>query len=92
MAARSVVVASDLPGYAAVAGGHAAFVPPGDADALAATLGGALADAVAGRGLGSPAALDGAVAHAAQYAMLALAARYETLYERAREIRIPAHG
>ena len=38
MAAGAPVVCSDLAGFRAVAGGAAAQVPPGDADALAETL------------------------------------------------------
>jgi phosphatidylinositol alpha-mannosyltransferase len=40
MAARAVVVASDIVGYRDAAGGHAVLVPPGDVPALAAALGG----------------------------------------------------
>ena len=46
MAARTVVVASDIAGYRDVAGGHAVLVPPGDPSALAA----ALSTGPAGRG------------------------------------------
>ncbi len=35
MAARTAVVASDIPGYEAVVGGHGLLVPPGDVAALA---------------------------------------------------------
>jgi phosphatidylinositol alpha-mannosyltransferase len=38
MAARTAVVASDIPGYRAAAGGHARLVPPGHDVALAETL------------------------------------------------------
>ncbi|MGH9079417.1 MAG: glycosyltransferase family 4 protein [Acidimicrobiales bacterium] len=38
MAARTVVVASDIDGYRDAAGGHAVMVPPGDARALAEAL------------------------------------------------------
>ncbi|MGH9078668.1 MAG: glycosyltransferase, partial [Acidimicrobiales bacterium] len=38
MAARTVVVASDIEGYRDAAGGHAVMVPPGDVRALAETL------------------------------------------------------
>ena len=38
MAARTVVVASDIPGYRDAAGGHAVLTPPGDSGALAEAL------------------------------------------------------
>jgi phosphatidylinositol alpha-mannosyltransferase len=38
MAARTAVVASDIPGYRAAAGGHARLVPPGDDVALTEAL------------------------------------------------------
>jgi len=38
MAARTMVVASDIDGYREAAGGHAVLVPPGDAHVLADTL------------------------------------------------------
>lgn len=82
MAARAAVVASDLPGYAAVAGGHALLVPPGDIGALARALRGVLADAAAGTGRCTPAALEAAAAHAAQWSMGAQAERYLAIYER----------
>ena len=44
MAAGTPVVCSDLDGFRAVAGGAAALVPPGDADALAETLRALLTD------------------------------------------------
>ncbi len=42
MAAGTVVVASDIEGYRAAAGGHAVLVPPGQVDALARALDGVL--------------------------------------------------
>ena len=82
MAARAFVVASDLPGYRAVVGGHGVLVPPGDPAALAPALAGALTDAATRHGGSSPQALDAAVAHATQWAMPAVAARYVDVYER----------
>jgi phosphatidyl-myo-inositol alpha-mannosyltransferase len=82
MAARTVVVASDIPGYAAVLGSHGVLVPPGDAVALARALGAALVDVATGGGCGSPAALDAAFARAARWSMPSLAARYVEIYER----------
>jgi phosphatidylinositol alpha-mannosyltransferase len=79
MAARTPVVASDLPGYANVArdGRDALLVPPGDA--------GAVADAIA-KVLADPVTADSLVASGEQrarsFSMEALAERYEALYER----------
>jgi phosphatidylinositol alpha-mannosyltransferase len=83
MAARAAVVASALPGYAAVAQDHGTLVTPGDAGALARSLGEVLEEAAGGRGRCAPEALDAAVAHAARWAMPAQAARYAALYEQA---------
>jgi phosphatidyl-myo-inositol alpha-mannosyltransferase len=82
MAARAAVVASDLPGYAAVASGHGALVAPGDVAALARTLQAVAADAATGTGWCAPGALDAAFAHASQWAMPAVAQRYVAVYER----------
>ena len=81
MAARTAVVASDLPGYAFVAGDHARLVPPGDAGALAAALVEMLTDATQATGAASPGALDAARAHAATWSMARLSRRYAALYE-----------
>jgi len=83
MAARCAVVASELEGYVAAAGGHAALVPPGNVGALARALGIALADAVEGSGQSSPDALKAAEAHAARWSMEELASRYVEVYQRA---------
>jgi len=83
MAARCAVVASDLEGYRAAAGGHAALVAPGDAAALGRALRVALADAVEGSGLSSKEALNAAVAHAQGWSMDALAECYLNAYARA---------
>jgi phosphatidylinositol alpha-mannosyltransferase len=83
MAARTAVVASDIPGYAFVAGHHAVLVAPGDVEALAGALTGAVADAVGGTGTSAPAVLDGAVAHAATWSMTRLADRYVAIYDAA---------
>jgi phosphatidylinositol alpha-mannosyltransferase len=82
MAARTAVVASDLPGYAAVAAGHGVLVAPGDVTALARALEAVRADAVTGTGRCAPGALDAAFAHASQWSMPAIAARYVSVYER----------
>jgi phosphatidylinositol alpha-mannosyltransferase len=81
MAARTAVVASDIPGYAFVAGRHGLLVAPGDAAALARALTLALADAASGTGTSSPAALESAYAHAATWSMTALAERYVGIYD-----------
>ncbi|HEY1828287.1 MAG TPA: glycosyltransferase family 4 protein [Acidimicrobiales bacterium] len=82
MAAGCVLVASDIEGYAAAAGGHAELVPPGDVAALARALEMSLADAVTGSGRSSVDALKAALAHAEAWSMDALAARYVEVYER----------
>ncbi len=83
MAAGCAVVASDIEGYRAAAGGHAVLVPPGDPDALARALGVVLADVDAGSGASSPEAHKAAEAHARAWSMDALAQRYVEIYERA---------
>ena len=83
MAAGCAVVASDVEGYRAAAGGHAALVPPGDAGALARSLGGALADAVEGVGQSSTEARKAATEYARAWSMDTLAGRYLDVYARA---------
>ncbi len=83
MAAGCAVVASDLEGYRAAAGGYAALVTPGDALALAGALEAALADADQGSGHSSPEARAAALAHARAWSMDALADRYVDVYEEA---------
>jgi phosphatidylinositol alpha-mannosyltransferase len=83
MAAGCAVVASDIEGYRAASGGHAALVPPGDVPALARALGVALADAVEGSAQSSPEARKAAVEHAENWSMDKLAARYVDVYRRA---------
>lgn len=92
MAAGCAVVASDIPGYRAAAGGHAALVAPGEPEALAV----ALADEVARHASGPaaappgtdgarllPAHLQAARRHAEEWSMDRLAKRYVALYRRA---------
>jgi phosphatidylinositol alpha-mannosyltransferase len=82
MAAGCAVVASDIEGYRAAAGGHATLVPPGDAAALARALDGVLAD------LGSAASVlarKEATEYARAWSMDTLAERYLDLYGRAIE-------
>ena len=78
MAARTPVVASDLPGYRNVVknGDEALLVPPGDSAALARALRASLTesdrtDALIGTGL----------ARADEFSMSRLAARYVEIYE-----------
>ena len=80
MAARTAVVASDIPGYAAVAGEHAVLVQPGDEEALAAALGSVGADATTHTGRCAPEALEAAREHASQWDMRLVAARYVDVY------------
>jgi len=80
MAARCAVVASDLPGYRAAAGGHAVLVPPGDVVALAKTLAETLAAATEGTGSSSPPALAAGLRHAEGWSMDRLAERYVGIY------------
>ncbi len=83
MAARCAVVASDLEGYRAAAGGHAALVPPGDVVALSRALGVALADVTEKSGQSSPESLKAAEVYAEAWSMETLAERYVEFYERA---------
>lgn len=83
MAAGCAVVASDIDGYAAAAGGHASLVAPGDVGALTQALDAALADAAASAGLSSPDALKASLAYAGEWSMDSLAARYVEIYQRA---------
>ena len=87
MAARSAVVASDLPGYRAAAQGHAELVAPGDPKALAEQLEISLADAESATGRSSEPALDAAFAYASSRSMSAVAKQYLSAYEEAIERR-----
>ena len=91
MAARTVVVASDIAGYRAAAGGRAVLVPPGRkaplAQSLEAVLSGASATEPAGAGRvhGDPGRarqrwLTSAADRAGGWSMGHLAERYEALY------------
>ncbi|HUC36207.1 MAG TPA: glycosyltransferase family 4 protein [Acidimicrobiales bacterium] len=80
MAARTAVVASDIPGYSFVGASHASLVPPGEREALAGALSAGLADARSGTGTCAPEALDAAFDRARHWSMEALAARYVGLY------------
>lgn len=92
MAARAVVVASDIPGYAAVVGSHGVLVPPDDEAALAGALGTVLSGAAASsrRAVGTPSFLDAAAAHARHWSMDAVAERYVEVYDLALDTGTPA--
>lgn len=83
MAAHTLVVASDIPGYSAVISSHGVLVPPGDVQALTGALSSVLDDVATRRGSASPRFLDEAAAHARQWSMEAVAARYLEVYEEA---------
>jgi phosphatidylinositol alpha-mannosyltransferase len=94
MAARTVVVASDIDGYRDAAAGHALLVPPGDARSLAEALAGVLEGRTAqlrcdtgGRGSdlddGRGQWLDAAAARASRQSMGRLAEWYEGIYRSA---------
>ena len=83
MAARTLVVASDIDGYRDAAGPDAVLVAPGDPASLAKALGAALEPPVPGTGTEArerEAFLDGASARAQRWSMQRLAARYEEIY------------
>lgn len=82
MAAGTIVVASDIPGYRAAAAGHAELVPPGDAVALGRAVGAVLAEVATGSGRAAPGARDAARAHARRWSMEELARQYLAVYER----------
>ena len=81
-AAGCSVVASDLAGYRAAAGGHAALVPAGDPVALAGALRAALAEVHQASGRADPEARRAAAAHAEQWSMHRLAEAYDERYRR----------
>lgn len=83
MAARCVTVASDIPAYRSVAGGHASLVSPGDSGALRRALVTAIGDVTRAGGRASAAALEAAASYASGFSMAAMAARYEAIYEEA---------
>jgi phosphatidylinositol alpha-mannosyltransferase len=80
MAARTVVVASDIDGYRQAAGGCAVLAPPGDPDALSSALLGVLDGSLAGSGGGREAWLEAGAARAGRWSMASLAACYEEHY------------
>lgn len=86
MAARTVVVASDIDGYRSAAGGHAVLFPPGDVPGLARTLAeqlGTPRGATVAGGADPTTGLDGACEWAAHWSMGSLAEWYESVYRSA---------
>jgi len=82
MAARSAVVASDIPGYAYVVGAHGVLVPPKDPAALTGALQAALRDCEGRSGICSETALERSSSHVRQWSMEQVSSRYTSLYER----------
>ena len=84
MAARTLVVASDIDGYRDAVGRDAVLVPPGDPAALAAVLASALATPAPGAARAARSALaarlDSASARAEHWSMARLAEAYERVY------------
>jgi phosphatidylinositol alpha-mannosyltransferase len=80
MAARTVVVASDIDGYRDAAGGRAVLVAPGDPSALATALTGVLVGNLAGRERSRAAWLAAGAERAASWSMADLADHYDKLY------------
>jgi phosphatidylinositol alpha-mannosyltransferase len=87
MAARAAVIASDLPGYRAAAGGHARLIPPGDVGGFRDALEEQLREVSELRGANGPEALEKALVHAESMSMARLAEAYEAVYESAIEHR-----
>ncbi|HEY5109845.1 MAG TPA: glycosyltransferase family 4 protein [Acidimicrobiales bacterium] len=83
MAARTVVVASDIDGYRDAAGGRAVLAAPGDPSALAGALSGVIGGDLAGGASGRDSWLEAGAARAARWSMADLAGRYDALYTRA---------
>ncbi len=80
MAARTVVVASDIDGYRQAAGGCAVLAAPGEPDSLASALSGVLDGTLALTDGDRRAWLEAGAARAGGWSMASLAARYEEHY------------
>lgn len=80
MAARTVVVASDIGGYRDAAGGQAVLSTPGDPAALATALRGVLDGDLAGGAAGRRSWLDAGFDRARRWSMSELAVHYGSLY------------
>jgi phosphatidylinositol alpha-mannosyltransferase len=85
MAARTLVVASDIDGYRQAVDGDAVLVPPGDPAALAVALRSALVPPESDSGGADPRTgrLDSASDRAEGWSMIRLAMAYEQVYRRA---------
>ncbi len=81
MAASTLVVASDIPGYRAVIGDYGILVPPGNARLLSDGLALALDAVQNGKPPASSEDLSHARRHASKYSMHALALSYVDIYE-----------
>lgn len=81
MAASTLIVASDIPGYRAVIGDYGILVPPGNARLLSEGLMLGLDAVKNGKPPASPEDLNRAKIHASEYSMHALAASYAEIYE-----------
>jgi len=89
MAARTLVVASDIEGYRQAADGHAVLVAPGDAGALAEALSGVLVQLADPADPTVGAIRDAARLRAENWSMDRLAGRYEEIYRKAMEHPAP---
>jgi phosphatidyl-myo-inositol alpha-mannosyltransferase len=85
MAARTLVVASDIDGYRQAVGGDAVLVPPGDPAELAVALLSALSSPEPDPDVADPRSerLDSASRRAERWSMSRLAEAYEQVYRRA---------
>jgi phosphatidylinositol alpha-mannosyltransferase len=83
LAAGCIVVASDLDGYRAAAGGHALLVPPGDVSSLSAALTTALDEAASGSGRASESARLAVRRHVDARSLGHLALAYTDIYKEA---------
>ncbi len=81
MAASTLIVASDIPGYRAVIGDYGILVPPGNARLLSEGLALALDAVQNGKPPASLEDLSRARRHASEYSMHALALSYVDIYE-----------
>ena len=80
MAARAVVVASDIEGYRDVVADRGVLFPAGDVEALTAALARVISDVREKRGKAALRRLDAAAAYAGRHSFRALAERYVEIY------------
>ncbi len=81
MAASTLIVASDIPGYRAVIGDYGILAPPGNVRLLSERLMFGLDAVRNGKSPASPEDLNRARIHASEYSMNALAVSYVDIYE-----------